>query len=107
MPAALPDREVTRRGGLGRGLASLIPTGPSRPGLGNGAADVILGGGGAGGAAARRATGQDSGDAARGGCASGAGAGAKDIRHSDVDRPPSRMDEKNGEPTQKYPSAEP
>ncbi|AGE37522.1 ParB/RepB/Spo0J family partition protein [Corynebacterium urealyticum] len=105
MPAALPDREATRRGGLGRGLASLIPTGPSRPGLGNGAADVILGGGGAGGAAARRATGQDSGDAARGASASGADAGGTDIRHSDVNRPTSSMGENTGAPTQKSASA--
>lgn len=104
MPA-LPDREATRRGGLGRGLASLIPTGPSRPGLGNGAADVILGGGGAGGAAARRATGQDSGDAARGASASGADAGGTDIRHSDVNRPTSSMGENTGAPTQKSASA--
>ena len=46
MPAAAATRQ-TRKGGLGRGLASLIPTGPSRPGLGAGAADVILGGGSA------------------------------------------------------------
>lgn len=105
MPAALPDREATRRGGLGRGLASLIPTGPSRPGLGNGAADVILGGGGAGGAASRRATGQDSGDAARGASASGADAGGTDIRHSDVNRPTSSMGENTGAPTQKSASA--
>lgn|SRR5574340_443881 len=32
----------TRKGGLGRGLAALIPTGPN-PGLGNAAADVIIG----------------------------------------------------------------
>jgi len=33
-----------RKGGLGRGLAALIPTGPSpAPGLGNAAADVIIG----------------------------------------------------------------
>lgn len=32
-----------RKGGLGRGLGALIPTGPARPSLGNGAADVILG----------------------------------------------------------------
>ncbi|MBC2682510.1 ParB/RepB/Spo0J family partition protein [Corynebacterium sp. 4HC-13] len=32
-----------RKGGLGRGLGALIPTGPARPTLGNGAADVILG----------------------------------------------------------------
>ncbi len=36
-----------RRGGLGRGLASLIPTGPSEggPRLGDAAADVVIGGG--------------------------------------------------------------
>lgn len=34
-----------RRGGLGRGLASLIPTGPARPSLGDGAADIVLGSG--------------------------------------------------------------
>lgn len=34
----------SRKGGLGRGLGSLIPpAGPKRPSLGNGAADVILG----------------------------------------------------------------
>jgi ParB family chromosome partitioning protein len=39
---ALPQTE-TQRGGLGRGLAALIPTSPSKPRLGAGAADVILG----------------------------------------------------------------
>ena len=41
-----------RRGGLGRGLASLIPTGPSDggPRLGDAAADVVIGGGGGAGA---------------------------------------------------------
>lgn len=34
-----------KRGGLGRGLASLIPTGDQKPRLGNGAADIILGSG--------------------------------------------------------------
>ena len=101
MPAALPDREATRRGGLGRGLASLIPTGPSRPGLGNGAADVILGGGSAGGAAARRGTGQGSGDAARGGAGSASENGGADIRHSDVNRPTSSMGENAGAAAQK------
>jgi ParB family chromosome partitioning protein len=33
----------THRGGLGRGLSALIPTAPSGPRLGEGAADVILG----------------------------------------------------------------
>ncbi|MDO5511510.1 MAG: cell division protein, partial [Corynebacterium sp.] len=38
--------QETRKGGLGRGLAALIPSGPtpSSPKLGDGAADVILGG---------------------------------------------------------------
>ncbi|GAB3692612.1 ParB/RepB/Spo0J family partition protein [Corynebacterium nasicanis] len=38
--------QETRKGGLGRGLAALIPSGPtpSSPRLGEGAADVILGG---------------------------------------------------------------
>jgi len=38
--------QETRKGGLGRGLAALIPSGPSNgsPRLGDGAADVILGG---------------------------------------------------------------
>jgi ParB family chromosome partitioning protein len=42
-----------RRGGLGRGLASLIPTGPADggPRLGDAAADVVIGGGVAQGAA--------------------------------------------------------
>ncbi|CAI38280.1 chromosome partitioning protein ParB [Corynebacterium jeikeium K411] len=39
-----------RRAGLGRGLASLIPTGPARPSLGDGAADIVLGGGSSNGA---------------------------------------------------------
>lgn len=45
-PAApqMPKAE-TQRGGLGRGLGALIPTGPSKPRLGAGAADVILGAG--------------------------------------------------------------
>lgn len=107
MPAALPDREATRRGGLGRGLASLIPTGPSRPGLGNGAADVILGGGGAGGAAARRNAGQDSGEAARGGAGSASGNGGADIRHSDVNRSTSSMGEHTGAAAQKSASGAP
>ncbi|MDJ0110049.1 chromosome partitioning protein, partial [Rhodococcus erythropolis] len=33
-----------RKGGLGRGLAALIPTGPATaPGLGSAAADVVIG----------------------------------------------------------------
>lgn len=44
-----------RRGGLGRGLASLIPTGPADggPRLGDAAADVVIGVGPAGGVAAQ------------------------------------------------------
>ncbi|KAA8966500.1 ParB/RepB/Spo0J family partition protein [Mycobacterium sp.] len=51
---------VRKRGGLGRGLASLIPTGPSEagpgatdlsPGMGQAAADVVLGGSAAPGSA--------------------------------------------------------
>lgn len=44
IPAApqLPQSE-SQRGGLGRGLAALIPTSASKPRLGAGAADVILG----------------------------------------------------------------
>jgi ParB family chromosome partitioning protein len=40
-------QQSKRRGGLGRGLASLIPTGPSDggPRLGEAAADVVIGGG--------------------------------------------------------------
>ncbi|WIM67685.1 ParB/RepB/Spo0J family partition protein [Corynebacterium breve] len=41
-------KEPTRKGGLGRGLAALIPSGADQPGaasgLGDGAADLILGG---------------------------------------------------------------
>lgn len=42
---ALPQMSQTesQRGGLGRGLAALIPTSPSKPRLGAGAADVLLG----------------------------------------------------------------
>ncbi|GAB17269.1 chromosome partitioning protein ParB [Gordonia effusa NBRC 100432] len=42
------SRETQRRGGLGRGLAALIPTTPTEeagPGLGSAAADVVIGGG--------------------------------------------------------------
>ena len=39
-------QQSKRRGGLGRGLASLIPTGPADggPRLGDAAADVVIGG---------------------------------------------------------------
>lgn len=43
MPQTMPQTSV-KRSGLGRGLASLIPSGENRPSLGAGAADVILGG---------------------------------------------------------------
>ncbi|QGU05890.1 ParB/RepB/Spo0J family partition protein [Corynebacterium comes] len=51
--------QETRKGGLGRGLAALIPAGPSTssPKLGDGAADVILGG--TKGARARGARGEE------------------------------------------------
>ncbi|MDY3127710.1 MAG: ParB/RepB/Spo0J family partition protein [Corynebacterium sp.] len=47
-PAGAPQvKPQTRQGGLGKGLAALIPSGPGaptrKPRLGNGAADVILG----------------------------------------------------------------
>ena len=42
MPQAIAQNQG-KRSGLGRGLASLIPTGDNRPSLGAGAADVILG----------------------------------------------------------------
>lgn len=44
--AELMDQPARRKGGLGRGLASLIPTGPSDggPRLGEAAADVVIGG---------------------------------------------------------------
>lgn len=52
-----------RKGGLGRGLAALIPSGPSNsPGLGGGAADIILGG--SVGERARRAAEQPAPEAA-------------------------------------------
>lgn len=48
------QRDTQRRGGLGRGLAALIPTGPTEddrglntPRMGSAAADVVIGGGGA------------------------------------------------------------
>lgn len=44
--AAMPSAGAinnARKGGLGRGLGALIPTGPARPSLGNSAADLILG----------------------------------------------------------------
>lgn len=68
-----------RKGGLGRGLGALIPTGPARPSLGNGAADVILG-------ASRKAAPTD-GDAATKKKTSqslaGTGNAAETKRHSD------------------------
>ncbi|RAV32873.1 ParB/RepB/Spo0J family partition protein [Corynebacterium heidelbergense] len=49
LPSTEAVKSAKKRGGLGRGLASLIPTGPARPSLGAGAADVILGQGPSGG----------------------------------------------------------
>ena len=43
LPQTMPQTSA-KRSGLGRGLASLIPSGENRPSLGAGAADVILGG---------------------------------------------------------------
>ena len=50
----MSQRDAQRRGGLGRGLAALIPTGPSEnessaPRLGAAAADVVIGKGNSGG----------------------------------------------------------
>jgi ParB family chromosome partitioning protein len=67
---ALPQMDLQRndsqRGGLGRGLSALIPTGPAKPRLGNSAADVILGSANGNGAAARAAGERDSSAAASG-----------------------------------------
>lgn len=49
------QRPASGSGGLGRGLSALIPTGPTKPHLGNSAADVILGSGSGNGASARAA----------------------------------------------------
>jgi ParB family chromosome partitioning protein len=49
------QRPASGSGGLGRGLSALIPTAPTKPHLGNSAADVILGAGSGNGASARAA----------------------------------------------------
>lgn len=70
---ALPHLEESRRGGLGRGLGALIPSGPQRPRLSDSAADAVLGGG------SRSGTGSGTASGARGGgagVAPGLGAGA-------------------------------
>lgn len=56
-------KDSRRRGGLGRGLASLIPTGPADGGhrLGDAAADVVIGGAPSESGAAEGAAGIDSG----------------------------------------------
>ncbi len=96
-PAApqMPKAE-TQRGGLGRGLGALIPTGPSKPRLGAGAADVILGTGhpSPAGASATRGAEKSSSDGStapgsstvtRGGTSSGTdSATSTGQRHSDV-----------------------
>lgn len=50
-----------RKGGLGRGLASLIPTGPAEPRLGDAAADIVIGGGVADGGGSATVPGDDVG----------------------------------------------
>lgn len=96
-PAApqMPKAE-TQRGGLGRGLGALIPTGPSKPRLGAGAADVILGTGHSSpaGASATRGAEKSSSDGStapgsstvtRGGTSSGTDSvTSTGQRHSDV-----------------------
>ncbi|MCX2163634.1 ParB/RepB/Spo0J family partition protein [Corynebacterium auriscanis] len=57
MPKAMPQT-LSRRSGLGRGLASLIPSGDNKPSLGDGAANVILGAGSSNGSQAQRTAGQ-------------------------------------------------
>lgn len=57
MPKAMPQTS-SRRSGLGRGLASLIPSGDNKPSLGDGAANVILGSGSSNGSQAQRTAGQ-------------------------------------------------
>ena len=66
------DKKETRRGGLGRGLAALIPTAPEQnPSVGDSAADIIFGPKGAGaedrsrddrGGSSRAGNGRSSGD---------------------------------------------
>lgn len=62
MPKAMPQT-ANRRSGLGRGLASLIPSGDNKPSLGDGAANVILGAGSSNGSQAQRIAGQQRTDA--------------------------------------------
>lgn len=57
MPKAMPQT-ASRRSGLGRGLASLIPSGDNKPSLGDGAANVILGSGSSNGSQAQQTAGQ-------------------------------------------------
>nr|WP_026209381.1 ParB/RepB/Spo0J family partition protein [Corynebacterium caspium] len=49
----MPKPDDIRKGGLGRGLAALIPSGPAKPRLSDAAADAVLGVGGSHGAGAR------------------------------------------------------
>ncbi|MFL0447775.1 ParB/RepB/Spo0J family partition protein [Corynebacterium xerosis] len=80
------DKKETRRGGLGRGLAALIPTAPEQnPSVGDSAADIIFGPKGAGaedrsrddrGGSSRAGNGRSSGDRD--------GNARTEKRHSDV-----------------------
>lgn len=65
MPAASAVSNA-RKGGLGRGLGALIPSGNARPSLGNGAADVILGGNTASGRNAQKKPASPSGSSGNG-----------------------------------------
>ncbi len=65
MPAASAVSNA-RKGGLGRGLGALIPSGNARPSLGNGAADVILGGNTASGRNAQKKPESPSGSSGNG-----------------------------------------
>lgn len=80
------DKKETRRGGLGRGLAALIPTAPEQnPSVGDSAADIIFGPKGAGAEARSR---DDRGGSSHAG--NGRSSGVRDgsarteKRHSDV-----------------------
>lgn len=82
----------TRRGGLGRGLASLIPSGPARPSLGDGAADIVLGNGSGNGASSQRA----------GAVEEASTADAKSKASLSVVRPPRSSSESMSDATHKF-----
>ncbi len=75
--------QARNKGGLGRGLASLIPTGPAvgAPGLGSAAADVIIGGESS---AARRALNSVDGPARQDDALSPAGAVYREIPQNQI-----------------------